>query len=227
MLGIISGTLPLAAALQRSGRTQTCATPYGDVILTIADEMCILDRHVDGAVPPHKIEHRANIKALADRCDAIIGISSAGSMNPGITPGTIVVPDDFIHLDPPSFFEKDAVHTVPGLDEKLRKSILAACQDLGVTVRNGAVYYQTKGPRLETPAEIRMMSRFADLVGMTAASEATLAIEAEIPYAFICSADNWANGIGGVTPDYTSIVGQAKKNMDSIIEIVGRLTDGV
>jgi 5'-methylthioadenosine phosphorylase len=58
------------------------------------------------------------------------------------------------------------------------------------------VYAQTRGPRFETPAEVRALTRVADLVGMTVASECILTSEVGLPYAAICVVDNLANGLG-------------------------------
>ena len=52
-----------------------------------------------------------------------------------------------------------------------RGEVIAAWEAGGQAPRDGGVYWQTIGPRFETPAEIRMMAPHADLVGMTIASE--------------------------------------------------------
>jgi 5'-methylthioadenosine phosphorylase len=59
------------------------------------------------------------------------------------------------------------------------------------------VYAQTRGPRFETPAEVRLLATHADLVGMTVASEAHLAKEAGLAYAAVCKVDNLGNGLEG------------------------------
>ena len=65
---------------------------------------------------------------------------------------------------------------------------------------DGGVYWQTIGPRFETPAEIRMMAPHADLVGMTIASECIIAGELGLEYAAICVVDNLANGLAEGDP---------------------------
>jgi 5'-methylthioadenosine phosphorylase len=59
------------------------------------------------------------------------------------------------------------------------------------------VYVQTRGPRIETVAEVRALAKVADIVGMTVASEATLACELGMEFAALCTVDNYANGLGG------------------------------
>ena len=62
------------------------------------------------------------------------------------------------------------------------------------TMGNG-VYWQAFGPRFETPAEIRFIGQFADVVGMTMASECIVAGELGLSYAAVCIVDNLANGV--------------------------------
>ena len=57
------------------------------------------------------------------------------------------------------------------------------------------VYWQARGPRLETPAEIRFIAPHADVIGMTVASECIVADELGLRYAALCVVDNLANGV--------------------------------
>ena len=76
-----------------------------------------------------------------------------------------------------------------------RRNCRRICAGLFPAARLGGTYVQTRGPRFETVAEIAALSRFADLVGMTLASEATLARELGMPFAAVCTVDNYANGL--------------------------------
>jgi 5'-methylthioadenosine phosphorylase len=62
-------------------------------------------------------------------------------------------------------------------------------------LRDGGVYWESIGPRFETRAEIRLIARHADVIGMTIASECVIAAELGLPYAAICIVDNLANGV--------------------------------
>jgi 5'-methylthioinosine phosphorylase len=62
-------------------------------------------------------------------------------------------------------------------------------------VFESGVYGQANGPRFETRAEIRFLATVADVVGMTAAEEATLVLEREMAFALLCMVDNPANGV--------------------------------
>ncbi len=73
-----------------------------------------------------------------------------------------------------------------------------ALGDAGIDAVDGGIYWQVRGPRLETPAEVRLISAHAEVVGMTVASECVLAGEAGLRYAAICIVDNLANGVADV-----------------------------
>jgi 5'-methylthioadenosine phosphorylase len=73
---------------------------------------------------------------------------------------------------------------------------VTAFADAGEQLRDGGVYWQSTGPRLETRAEIGLIAEHADVIGMTIASECVIAGELGLPYAAVCMVDNHANGIG-------------------------------
>ncbi len=111
----------------------------------------------------------------------------------------MVVPDDFLALDQPPVATTDdgTQHVVPGFTTLWRARILATWRtaDPDPVVDRG-VYWQVNGPRFETPAEVRFLAAFADLVGMTVASECVAANQLGLDYAAVCVIDNLANGIG-------------------------------
>jgi 5'-methylthioadenosine phosphorylase len=150
-------------------------------------------------VPPHRIDHEANLRALLERgCDRVLAVCSVGSLKPDIAVGSLVCPDDFIALQLGlTSFDDARGHVAPGFDADWRERILAASRGGGAPgLVDGGVYWQTIGPRFETPAEIRLLAAHADLVGMTMASECIVSGELGLAYAAICVVDNLANGIG-------------------------------
>jgi len=159
----------------------------------------VLQRHGSGEyVLPHRIDHAANLRDLAERgCDRVLAIGSVGSLHAGLAVGSLVCPDDFIALQVSLTALDDArAHAMSGFDPDLRAEVLAAWRSSGAgELRDGGVYWQTTGPRFETPAEIRLISAHADLVGMTLASECVVAGELGLHYAAVCVVDNLANGI--------------------------------
>jgi 5'-methylthioadenosine phosphorylase len=92
----------------------------------------------------------------------------------------LVVPDDYIMpAGGPTIVREKSVHIVPVLSAEVRRKWLEAARDCDLDCVDGGIYWQTVGPRFETRAEIAMIAQFADLVGMTMASEAVIALALE------------------------------------------------
>jgi 5'-methylthioadenosine phosphorylase len=159
-----------------------------------------LDRHGGGGYTlPHLIDHEANLRGLADAgCDRVLGIGSVGGLQPQLGPGTFLCPDDFISLGGPTTTRRGRdAHAVHGFDPGWRELVVEAwATGADPPLVDGGTYWQTIGPRLETPAEVRAIAREADVVGMTIASECVLASELGLAYAAICVVVNYANGVG-------------------------------
>ena len=178
--------------------------PGGEEIAAAAAEQgaAIVQRHraADGSfVLPHAIDHEANLRPLLEQgCDRVLAIGSVGSLRPEeLGVGGLVCPDDFIALNIGDSIHGDALaHSVPGFDPAWREDLIAAWREGGQAPRDGGVYWQARGPRFETRAEIRLMAAHAHVVGMTIASECVVAGELGLAYAALCVIDNLANGLG-------------------------------
>jgi 5'-methylthioadenosine phosphorylase len=180
----------------------SAAGPGGTEVRAAASQhgAVVLQRHgpADAYVLPHRIDHAANLRSLADAgCDRLLSICSVGSLDAGLGVGSFVCPHDFIALQiTVTSFDDPRGHAMPGFDPAWRDEVLAGWEASGAgTLRDGGVYWQTNGPRFETPAEIGLIAAHADLVGMTLASECIVAGELGLPYAAVCVVDNLANGI--------------------------------
>lgn len=127
----------------------------------------------------------------------VVGICSVGSLRDSLKLGTIMVCDDFwCPADLRPVYSDYRAHFMPGFNETLRKEILRIVREAGYFPLESGVYGNARGPRFETKSEIRMMSDYCDIVGMTAAHEASAFSEVGIPYAIISIVDNYANGVG-------------------------------
>lgn len=226
-LGIIAGTIALHPSLFGDLEEEQVETAFGEATVFRSAEVVFIARH--GKDPgchilPHRINHRANLAALkALDVREVLGIHSTGSLKRRLRPGTLVVPDDYLMPSPgPTVITDQAVHITPALSEDVRRKCLQAARKCRCPVTDGGIYWQTAGPRLETRAEIAMMSRFADLVGMTMASEAILAQELSLPFASLCSVDNYAHGIEtrGLTLERIHL--QARRSSERILRILER-----
>lgn len=223
MLGILGGTVFLKKQAFEFKKEKKVETPYGTVLVKMADGFAFIQRHGAKLLPPHKTNHWANIYAFKKLgIKEIIGINSTGSLKRNIKPGSLVVPHDFMQFFPKTFFDNRAVHITPKLSEGLRRKIIKACEQLKIPVIKKAVYFQTIGPRLETIAEVKFLAKFADIVGMTLADEATLAAEQGLSYASLCTVDNYAHGIAK-SLTYEEIVENAAKNAEKVKKIILRV----
>ncbi len=183
------------------GRRRPAHGARGPVTLLDAEHCLVLSRHgLDRYTPAHLVDHARNLQALqAAGCDRILAVSSVGSLRLDRPVGTLLAPDDFIALDHPpvSVFDDARSHVVPGFTAEWRARVVEAwATATGAALVDGGVYWQTNGPRFETPAEIRLIAQHADVVGMTAASECIVANELGLDYAAVCVVDNLANGLG-------------------------------
>jgi 5'-methylthioadenosine phosphorylase len=207
---IIGGTGVYDPGILTDLQTKTVETEYGTVTVTAGKfeqlSVVFLPRHGEGhAVPPHKINYRANIWALRKLgVSWVLATTAVGSFNPELAPGALVLIDQFIDFTrtrPYTFYDggrRGVVHTdfsqpyCPELRELLKRS----ASEEGIAVHEAGTYICTEGPRFETPAEIRMFRQWgADVVGMTNVPEAVLAREAGLCYAVVSLVSNWAAGI--------------------------------
>jgi 5'-methylthioadenosine phosphorylase len=200
--------------------------PGGGEIAAAAAEhgAAIVQRHGEVAdyVLPHEIDHAANLRPLVEQgCDRVLAIASVGSLRTDLPVGSLICPDDFIALHvSTSIFTDTRAHTAPGFAAHWRAELLAAWAEGGEAPVDGGVYWQTIGPRFETPAEIRLIAPHADVVGMTIASECVIAGELGLEYAAICVVDNLANGLA------EGELSVAEMEADRIINAT-RLRDGL
>lgn len=176
------------------------ATPWGEpsgpVTLGTLDgrTVAFLARHGSGhRVPPHKVNYRANVDVMRQLgVQALYGPFAAGSLRPDLTPGTLVVVDQFVDRTSgraetfhDSFDEGPRHLTLPDpYDERLRSLLLGAARRMGLPVVDGGTVVVVNGPRFSTRAESRWFREQAwDLVNMTQHPEVVLAAEVGIPYA--------------------------------------------
>jgi 5'-methylthioadenosine phosphorylase len=227
MKGIIAGTSLIQSSIFEGWQEEALDTPYGPVRLKLHGDAVFVQRHGEPPLPPHRINHRANIWALkAMKATKVISINSVGSLKVNLKPGSFLIPDDFLSpWDIPTFFDDEMRFMVPEMDRDSLGSLFRICKEAHVDARLGGTYIQTLGPRLETKAEIAMMRRFGHVVGMTMASEATLAREQEIAYASLCSIDNYCNGIVKVPLTLHQIMENVNRNRDKVESLIKTLQE--
>jgi len=185
----------------------TVATERGTVEVLDEGSHLVLARHgIDSYTPAHIVDHPRNLAALLEAgCDRVLAICSVGSLHAELAVGSFLCPSDFIGLGRiDAAYDDERGHVVPGFDPVWRRLVLEAWKAATEQpIREQGVYWQTPGPRFETPAEVRLIARHGDVVGMTMASESVTASQLGLAYAAVCVVDNLANGIADapLTPE--------------------------
>ena len=193
-VAFISGTSIIRSNLFDDWQQQTIPTEHGGVAVRTLGDKLVLNRHGLGAPrPPHAINYRANIQALKNwGAEEVISLNSVGSLREDLPPGTVVSCDDYVSFRPITFHDETLASSAPSVPNRLVARLI---DGFDRSVRTGMVYVQTRGPRFETKAEVRIIRQWGDVVGMTMANEADLCQEVGIGYNSFCLVDNFANGL--------------------------------
>ncbi|MDA3938484.1 MAG: MTAP family purine nucleoside phosphorylase [Spirochaetia bacterium] len=192
---------------------ETVETEFGPVVVMKGtgqwEDLYFISRHgTDHSIPPHMINYRANIQALKNLAiDRVLAIYAVGSITDLVPPGEFGLVTQFIDATQGrinSFYNggKSGLKHTP-MDEPycgdLGSKILASAKKRNLSMAKSGTYLCTNGPRLETPAEIKMYKMWgADHVGMTGATETVLAREAGLHYVAVAYSINWAAGMGDI-----------------------------
>jgi len=186
-------------------------TPYGVVTVTVGEladrAVAFITRHgADHSVPPHLINYRANIWALASLGVTVILSSSAvGGIDADCPPGTIVLTDQLIDRTwgrPDTFYDQGSVQHLPAadlFDPTLHTLATAALTAAGEKFVDRGTVVVIQGPRFSTRAEsLWFRSIGATTVNMTMYPEVVLACElniATVNLSFVTDTD------AGIAPD--------------------------
>jgi 5'-methylthioadenosine phosphorylase len=227
-VAFISGTSIVNSTLFSAWEVRTLETPFGAVTYKCCGDHALINRHGYALpLPPHSINYRANIRALADLgFRDIVSLNSVGSLKPGIPPGSIVSCSDYVSLQqgPATFFDKELKGGAPGIANNLIP-LLTSKLAPEFDILTGKVYVQMRGPRFETKAEIRIVSSWGDVVGMTAANEADLCGEIGLNYNSLAVIDNYANGLEGTQIDFAKFKDLVKTNQERVNRLFARMLE--
>ena len=214
------------------------ATPWGDPSDSLRfgrvgeTQAVFLARHGRGhRFSPSTINYRANIDALKRvGVTDIIALSACGSFHRDLYPGMFVMIDQFedrTYKRQTSFFGDGCVahvsmaHPIAPL---LRRRLVASAEAEQIACRDGGTYVCIEGPQFSSLAEsLGFQAGGADVIGMTGATEAKLAREAEISYATIAMVtdyDCWHEEHGAV--DVASVIKVMGENANKASAVVAR-----
>jgi 5'-methylthioadenosine phosphorylase len=189
-----------------------------------------LARHGPGhSIPPHRVNYRANIDALRTLgAEAVVTVSSVGSLREELPPGTLVLPSQFVDLTkqrPTTFYDGGKVFHVSLADPfcpDLTRRAVDVGRELGTPFAEGRTYVCVEGPRFSTRAESAFFRSFADVIGMTLVPEVTLARERALCYlclAMVTDYDVWADR----PVDAREIVETMHRNVDRMGKVLAAL----
>jgi purine nucleoside phosphorylase len=238
-VGVLTGTGTYA--LDESGASpERVATPYGDALVTRGEaegvEVLHISRHEEGHKRlSNQVAHRANVAALKELgADAVLAVTVCGAVDPTVPLGSLIVFDDLHFLtnrladgslctfhDTPAAPGRGHWIIESPFSAPLRAALVEACVEVGVPARDGGCYGHVDGPRFNTRAEIRSLAAAGvTAVSQTAGPETVLCGEAELPYALLGYATDYANGVSEeATPveELLRLIGASKDVFRSVL----------
>ncbi|MFT3828670.1 MAG: MTAP family purine nucleoside phosphorylase [Opitutaceae bacterium] len=222
-VAFLSGTSIARSALFNDWTVQTVETRHGPALVRRQGEFVLLNRHGPDYLPPHAINYRANIQALANLgFRDVVSLNSVGSLQLDLPPGTLLSCADYISFRPATFSDTELRALGPEIANNLIARIAEALPE---PLPQGKIYIQTPGPRFETRAEVRVLRQWGDVVGMTAANEADLCRELGLNYNSLCMVDNYANGILGTVLSPESFQALVRSNQEKVNALFRRLLE--
>jgi purine nucleoside phosphorylase len=214
-IGVITGSGTYALPGFEGGDPEPVETRWGEALIsrgTLAGvDVAHVSRHGVGHVRlSNHVAHRANIAALAELgVDAALAVTVCGAVDPGVELGSLICFDD-LHF-PANRLPDGSLCTFyaePGDPRRghwiyedpyapaLRSALVDAAGERGLPLRDGGCYGHVDGPRFNTRAEIRgLAAAGVTAVSQTAGPETVLAGEAELPFALVGYATDYANGV--------------------------------
>ena len=198
-------------------------TPDGIVRGRLLDHrglrLLALSRHSAGhKVPPHRVPYAALARAVNGLgAKACLATAAVGSLNAEWGPGTLVAAKDFLDLT----YRNLTLHDRAVVHTDFSDPLPARAHLLQEGVVDGGVYLGLNGPRYETPAEIRTFRGLgADLVGMTASTEAIAFRELGVPYGLLAIVTNLAAGLSDAPLDHEEVVVEMKRSGERAVGIL-------
>ncbi len=223
--------------------------PSGEIFLVENDgrRFYLLPRYGVGMakITPHKINDRANMYALKDLgVQYVLGWGGGGAITHNVDVGDLVILNDvidFTHLRNKTFFEHSPLgflREFPVFCPTLRRAAGEVLHQMKLVYHGAGTAAVREGPRLETPAEVRMLATIgAEIVTHTFVPEVFLAKELQLCYAAICYVVNYAETgsahrtfatgdlFGGLTQE--SDADRLEGVVASISQIIANLTEAM
>ena len=170
------------------------------------DDVVFLTRHgKDHSTPPHKINYRANIKAIKDLgVKRIMSTYAVGAITADYPVSELAILRDFLDFTSGrefTFFDKiergvGHVEMSEPFCPIMSQQLVQLADQHQIKVHDGATYVATNGPRFESPSEISMYQQLGGhVVGMTCCPEVYLAGELGMSFGAVALPINLAAGL--------------------------------
>ncbi|HEY8867579.1 MAG TPA: MTAP family purine nucleoside phosphorylase [Solirubrobacteraceae bacterium] len=229
-VAIITGSGTYALPEFEDARPRRVETRFGAADVTegrfAGVEVVHVSRHGEGHMRvSNHVDHRANIAALQELgVGAVIGCTACGAVDPEVRLGEVIV------FDEPGGRARGHWIIGPPFSPGLRGALTAAATAADVDCRDGGCYGHVDGPRFNTRTEIAQLAAAGvTAVSQTGGPETVLCGEAELPYALMGFATDYANGVtedatpveelvrlmGESTARFAAILAQALPSLDA------------
>jgi purine nucleoside phosphorylase len=214
-LGVITGSGTYSLPGFEGGGPEVVRTEWGETLVSSGRfagvEVLHVSRHGEGHVRlSNHVTHRANIAALVDLgASGAIAVTVCGAVDPEIELGSLICFDD-LHFVANRLADGTVCtfYDQPGDPRRghwiyedpyappLRRALLDGARAADLRIRDGGCYGHVDGPRFNTKAEIRgLAAAGVTAVSQTAGPETVLAGEAQLPFALVGYATDYANGV--------------------------------
>jgi len=244
MLGVFGGS-GLYSLLEDVSEV-TVDTPYGSPAGPIhlgqrhGRQVAFMARHgADHALPPHRINYRANLWAMREVGVArVLAPCASGSLQVHVQPGEFVVCDQLVDRTSgraDTYFDGPGANHVSFADPycpDLRTVAIDAARAEDVVVHETGTVVVVQGPRFSTRAESNWYrSAGWEVINMTQYPEAYLARELGLCYASIALITDYDVGVEGidgieaVTQD--QVFAFFEQNIEQVRRVLYRAIDSV
>jgi 5'-methylthioadenosine phosphorylase len=238
-IGIIGGSGLDNPSILENARDLEVDTPWGAPsaplkVGTIAGtEVVLLGRHGrEHTIPPTQVNYRANIQAFQQvGVTHILTTTAVGSLQEKIGRGHFVILDQFIDFTrhrkstfTEAFEPHRPVHTAAAdpFDPALRRILIDVSRQNGFTFHERGTVVTIEGPRFSTRAESLLFRQWgADVINMSIATEAALALEIGIPYAAVAMStdyDCWKEDEESVS--WEAVLAVFQKNAEKVTTLL-------
>ena len=231
-VGLVGGTGIGDRLAALGGSPIHVPTPHGMMRGLLQDHsgvtVVVVSRHSSGhKTAPHLVRYGALAEGLR-RLGVHSCFSSAavGSLHEDWPIGQFAVCTDILDVSSrnTTLFDSGVHHTDFSSPFSAAAHLRKAAGD---EAKPNAVYACMNGPRYETPFEIQLLKKLgADVVGMTAASEAIAMREAGVAYGCLAVVTNLGCGLSSETLEHTEVTDVMQTCGDRVVEILLKAVQG-